>query len=99
MSYILYQISKTILHIFKKKHNEKIDNTSIKIYVNKIENKIKIKIKTGYYSEILTPETVKLLGTNKNEITRDKNGGNVPHFEVVLIHCKIVNNDYQQDNQ
>ena len=43
---------------------------------------------------------MKLLGSTNNEITKDKNGENVPHLEiteVVLIHCNLVNNDYQQD--
>ena len=43
---------------------------------------------------------MKLLGSTKNKITEDKNGENVPHLEineVVLVHCNIVNNDYQQD--
>ena len=43
---------------------------------------------------------MKLFGSTKNEITKDKNGENVPHLEiteVVLIHCNIVYNDYQQD--
>ena len=44
--HILYQIVKTILSIFKKKHNEKLDNPSVRIYVNKIENRITFKIKT-----------------------------------------------------
>ena len=81
-----------------KKHNEKIDDPSIRIYVNKIENRITFKIKTGYYLELLTPETMKLLGSTENKITKDKNGENVPHLEiteVVLVHCNIVNNDYQ----
>ena len=45
---------------------------------------------------------MKLLGSTKNKITRDKNGENVPHLEiteVVLIHYNIVNNDYQQDSR
>ena len=44
---------------------------------------------------------MKLLGSTKNKITKDKNGENVPHLEiteVVLVHCDIVNNDYQQDS-
>ena len=61
MDHILYQIFKTILSIFLKKHNEKIDNSSIRTFVNKIENRITFKIKTGYYLELLTPETAKLL--------------------------------------
>ena len=42
---------------------------------------------------------MKLLGSTKNKITKDKNGENVPHLEiteVALVHCNIVNNDYQQ---
>ena len=70
------------------------------IYINKIENRITFKIKTGYYLEILMPKTMKLLGSTESRITKYKNGENMPHLEiteVVLIHCIIVNNDYQQD--
>ena len=45
-------------------------------------------------------ETIKLLGSTKSKITKDKNGKNVPNLEiteVALIHCNIVNEDYQQD--
>ena len=45
---------------------------------------------------------MKLLGSTENKITKDKNSENVPHLEiteVVLIHCNIVNNDYQQDSR
>ena len=41
------------------------------IYVNKIENRIIIKIMTGYYLELLTPETMKLLESTKRKITKD----------------------------
>ena len=70
--------------------------------MNKIENRITFKIKNGYSLELLTKETMKLLGSTKNKITKDKNGENVPHLEiteVVLVHCNIVNNDYQQDSR
>ena len=50
-----------------KKHGENIDNPSVKIYVNKIENRITFKIKNGYSLELLTPETMKLLGSTKNK--------------------------------
>ena len=69
------------------------------IYINKIENRITFKIKTGYYLELLMPETIKLLGSTKSKITKDQNGENVPHLEInelVLIYCNIFNNDYQQ---
>ena len=81
---------------------EDIDEPSVQIYVNKIENRLIFKIKDGYTLELLTPETIKLLGSTKNKITKDKNGENVPHLEiteVVLVHCNIVNNDYQQDSR
>ena len=48
------------------------------------------------------PETMKSLGSTENRITKDKSGENVPHLkitEVVLVHCNIVNNDYQQDSR
>ena len=58
------------------------------------------KVKTGYYFGLLTPEIIKFFGSTKGKINIDKNGENVPPLEiteVVLIHCNIVNNDYQQD--
>ena len=70
--------------------------------MNKIENRTTFKIIDGNSFELLTPETMKLLRSSKNKITRDKNGENVPHLEiteVVLVHCNIVNNDYQQDSR
>ena len=45
---------------------------------------------------------MKLLGSTKNKITKDKNCENVPHLEineVVLVHCNIVNNNYQKDSR
>ena len=86
----------------KKKHNENIDNPLIRIYINKTENRITFKVKTGYYLQLLTPETMKLLVSTENKITKDKNGENVPHLEiteVALVHCNIVNNDYQQNSR
>ena len=61
-----------------------------------------LKIKTGYYLELVTPETMKLLGSTQNKITENKNVQNVLHLEiteVVLTHCDIVNNDCQQDSR
>ena len=85
-----------------KKHSKNVDNPSIRIYVNKIENRITFKIKSGYYLELLTPETMELLGSAKSKITKNKNGENVPHSEavkLVLVHCNLVNNDYQQHSR
>ena len=94
-SYSASHIQNYFEYIFKK-YGEN-NNPSVRTYVNKIENRITFKIKNGYSLELLTPETMKLLGSTENKITKDKNGENVPHLEiteVVLVHCNIVNNDY-----
>ena len=70
--------------------------------MNKIENRVTFKTKNGYYLEILTPETMKLLGSTESKITKDKNGENVPHLEIVelvLIHFNIVHDNYQQNSR
>ena len=85
-----------------KKHNESVENPSIRMYINRIENRITFKIKNVYYLELLTSETMKLLGSTESKITKNKNGENVPHLELVelvLVHCNLVNNDYQQDSR
>ena len=100
-SYSISDIQDYFEYILKK-HGEDIDKPSVQIYVNKIENRVTFKIKNGYSLELLTSETMKLLGSTKNKITKDKNGENVPHLEiteVILVHCNIVNNDYQQDSR
>ena len=79
---ILYQIFKIILNIHKK-YEEKTINPSIRIYINKIENRITFKIKIRYYLELLTPENVPYL-----EIT-----------ELVLIYWNFLNNSYQQNSR
>ena len=84
-----------------KKHSENVDNPSIRIYVNKFENRMVFKIKNGYYLELLTPETKQLLGSTESKINKNKKGENAPHLEIVEIvsvHCNLVNNDYQQDS-
>ena len=66
----------------------------------KIESPLKLKL--GYYLELLTPETMKLLENTENKINKAKNGENVPHLEiteVVVVHCNVVNNDNQQDSR
>ena len=85
-----------------KKQGTVTDNPSIRIYVNKIENKITFNIKTGYYLQPLMPGTMKPLGSTKNRITKNENGENVHHLEiteVILVHCNIVNNGYQQNSR
>ena len=75
------------------------NNIPTSTQVNKIENTITFKIKTGYYLELLTPETMKLIESTKNKVTKNKNIENVLYLkitEVVLGYCNIVNNNYQQ---
>ena len=55
-----------------KKHGENTDKPSVQIYVNKIENRITFKIKNGCSLELLTHETMKLLGSTEKKITSDK---------------------------
>ena len=84
-----------------KNHGKNTDKQSVQIYVNKNGNNVTFKV-NGYSLELLIPETMKLLRSTENEITKDKIGENVPHLEiteVVLVHCNIVNNDYQQDSR
>ena len=95
-SYSISDIQDYFEYILKK-HREKTVHSSIRIYTNKIENRIMVKIKTWYYLELLTPETKKLLGTTISKITKDENGENVPYLEILLIHCNVVNNSYQQN--
>ena len=74
----------------------------VQIYPNKIKNRIVFKIKTGYKLELLTLETMRLLGSTKKDVDADKNGENVPKLEsveVVLVHCNLVKNDYQHTSK
>ena len=75
------------------------ENASILIYANTINNRIVFKIKSGYKLELLLKETMKLLGSTTDIIDSGKNSENVPRLEnveVVLVHCNLVNNSYQQ---
>ena len=85
-----------------KKHETLTENPPVQIYPNKIKNRIVFKIKTGYKLELLTPETMKLLGSTKKDVDSDKNSENVPKLEsvkVVLVHWNLVKNDYQHTSQ
>ena len=85
-----------------KKHESLTENRPIQIYPNKIKNRIVFKIKTGYILELLTPETMKLLGSTKKDVDSDKNSENIPKLEsveVILVHCNLVKNDYQHSSK
>ena len=100
-SYSALEIQDFFEYIIKKP-KEVTDNPSTELYVNKTKNRIIFRIKTGFYIEFLTSQTMKLLASTKNKITMYENGENVPHLEitnVVIVHCNIVNNDYQHDSR
>ena len=64
------------------------DNPHLRMYVYKIENRFTLRIKTKYYLELLTPEAIKLIGS--------ENESHLKITEVALIHCNIVNKDYRK---
>ena len=69
------------------------------IYVNEINNRIVFKIKSGYKLELLSKETMKLLGSSTDTIDGDKNSelaSKLDSVDLVLVHFNLVNNSYQQ---
>ena len=97
-SYNISEMQDYIEYIIKK-HETIGETTPILIYANTINNRMVFKIKTGYKLELLSKETMKLLGSTKDIIDSDKNSENIPRLEnveVVSVHCNLVNNSYQQ---
>ena len=80
-----------------KKHETLAENPPIKIYPNKIKNRIVFNIKTGYNLELLSSETLKLFGSTKKDVDQDKDGdvSKLESVEVVLVHWNLVKNNYQ----
>ena len=100
----LYNISEIqdYIEYIIKKHKTIGENAPVLIYANTINNRIVFKIKSRYKLELLSKETMKLLGSTKDIIDADKNSENVPkleNVEVVLVHCNLVNNAYQQHSR
>ena len=88
-----------LLWIYHQKHETLAENAPIQVYRNKIKNRIVFKLKTGFKLELLSPETMKLLGSTKKDADKDKDGEDIPKIEsvkVVLVNCNLVNNSYQQ---
>ena len=82
-----------------KKQETLTENSPVQIYPNKIKNRIAFKVKTGYKLGPLSSETMKLLSSTKKDNNQDKDREDVPKLgsaEVVLVHCNLVNNNYQQ---
>ena len=99
-SYSILDIQDYFEYIIEK-HEAIADILSVQIYTNKIKNRIAFKIKAGYKLELLSPETMKLLGSTEKDIDQDKDGEDAPKLEsiqVVLVHCNSVNNSYQQES-
>ena len=100
-SYHISEIQDYIEYIIKK--DETVgENAPILIHANTINNRIVFKIKSGYKLELLSKETMKLLGSTKDIIDADKNSENVrrlENVEVVLVHCNLVNDSYQQHSR
>ena len=100
-SYNISEIQDYIEYIIKK-HETIGENAPILIYTNTINNRIIFKIKTGYKLELLSKETMKLLGSTKDIIGADRNSENAPRLEnveVVLVHFNLVSNSYQQHSR
>ena len=72
----------------------------MQVYGNKLKNGIVFKIKTGYKLELLSEETMHLLGTSNEDIAQNKDGEIVPKLETVevvfVLGCNLVNKNYQQ---
>ena len=84
---------------FIKKHDTIADVSPLLIYVNEINNRIVFKIKSGYKLELLSKETMRLLGSLTDAIDGDKNSELVPKSEsvdFVLVHFNLISNSYQQ---
>ena len=97
-SYNISEMQDYIEYIIKK-HETIGKNAPILIYANTINNRIVFKIKTGYKLELLSKETIKLLGSTKDIIDADKTVPRLENVELVLVHCNLVNNSYQQHSR
>ena len=102
MVLILLRIFTITLNLSLKKHETLTENPTVQIFPNKIKNRIVFKIKTAYKLELLTPETMKLLGSAKKDVDKDSDGENVPQLEyvqVVLVHCNLLKNAFQHTSK
>ena len=82
-----------------KKHETLTKNSPVQIYPNKIKNSIVFKINTGYKLELLTPETMKFLGSTKKDVDKDKVVPKLESVEVLLVHFNLVKNYYQHTSK
>ena len=100
-SYLVPDIQDCIEYIIKK-HETLTPIPPIRVYINRINNRLMFKIKDGYKLELQTPETMNFFPSTKNLIDKIKNGENMPNLEVVevvLVQCNVVDNQYQQKSE
>ena len=79
-SYNISEIQDYIEYIIKKKYKTIGENAPILIYANTINNRIVFEIKSGYKLELLSKQTMKLLGSTSSITDADKNSENVPRL-------------------
>ena len=103
-SYEISQMQNYFLDEVVKKHASNVksnEQSPILIYANRMLNRVSFRIKTGYKLELLTNETMRLLGDGPI-IDTTKNSENVPKLEIVrnvLVFCNLVENVYVQDRK
>ena len=85
-----------------KKHGTLTENPPVQTYVNRIKNRIVLKIKTGYNLEFLISETMRLLGSTKKDFDKDNDKENVQKLEfleIILVYCNLIKTDYQHTSK
>ena len=95
MVVILLKIFTITSSLSLKKPGSFTENRPIQIYPIKIKNRIVFKIKIGCKLQLLTLETMKLLGSTKKNVPKNKDDPKLEFVEVVLVHCNLVKNDCQ----
>ena len=89
--FLFYCGHSRLLRIYHQKAQNFDWKPPVQIYPDKIKSGIGFEINTGYKLELLTPETMRLLGSTKKCVDKDKEGKNIPKLEsveVFLVHCK-----------
>ena len=96
MDHIWFQINTITLNtsLISSNYETITNNYPMKIYVNRIKNRIDFKVKTGYKLKLLSPETMKLLGSTSDQDKDEENKPKLESVEVNLVHCNLVNNNY-----
>ena len=102
MVLIQFMTFKITFEFIIKKHKTLVENSPKQIYPNKIKNRIVFTVKTGYKVELLSLKTMKLLGSTKKDVDKDKDGEDEPKLEsaeVVLVYCNLDNNSFVPNKQ